>query len=223
MANKGFHTGRPLPRDRPAFLGRGYGEHVPGRPTYPPFLRPPTSFLPPPTSFLRRQESRGARAGHPQPPLVASPTPPPHRRGASRNARPAAAGPSLLRHQQRLPAHVIPAKAGIQRGMGGAAPNHQPPSHPPLPHPTVGALRESDHPEALEGPSRPRRERPRTHPPSSLRRASPLPHSDKGQEPRRAMDAERMLPRAKTASASSTSSARALSGLTRSTIRRPSP
>ena len=33
-------------------------------------------------------------------------------------------------------------------------PHLQPPSHPQLPHHTVGAVRDSDHPEPLEGPSR---------------------------------------------------------------------
>ena len=54
---------------------------------------PPT----PPSSYWRKPVSRGARRGAPPSP-IASPTP--RRRGGSRTARPAAAGPSLHRHQQ---------------------------------------------------------------------------------------------------------------------------
>ena len=79
-----------------------------------------------------------------EPPLPPSHSRLPHSSGTLTPPPPAAlAGPNT--------ATVLPAKAGIQ-GRVASLPHHQPPSHPQLPHHTVGAVRDSDHPEPLEPP-----------------------------------------------------------------------
>ena len=97
------------------------------------------------------RRGHGRRAGHPDRHCIPD-SPTPRRRGASRSARPAAAGPSPLHHQQPPPARrttprVIPAKAGIQRGAarGVSIPHRIPYS------PTVGPHRDSVRPEPVEG------------------------------------------------------------------------
>ena len=158
---------------------RKSGNHAPNPHPPPPRTPHRPSRTPPRASFLRRQESRGARRGAPPPKPPSLPRLPKPRRGGSRTARPAAAGPSPLRHHQPLPTPtppiVLPALPHERHSCEGRNPEGRgagrlrPPSHPPLP--VVGAVCEpplppqrDPHPTASINPRRP------PHPPSSFPR-----------------------------------------------------
>ncbi len=94
----------------------------------------------------------------------------PRRRGGSRTARPAAAGPSPPNHKQpRHTPHLH--RRSRERGnpgQGRGAGRLRPPSHPPLP--IARALPDTVRPEPVEGPHRHQHPPPPRTPPSSYLR-----------------------------------------------------
>ena len=168
MANKGAQSGRPPLGGRPVFwaaivVSMPPSTHLPvvPAPTPPaPILPPLASFLPPSRVIPAKAGiQRGMGGAPPNPPHarlpLAFPTPLTHRRGDSRSARPAAAGPPpSATSSPRRPIHPPSSyrRKPVSRGARhGASPS--PPSHPP--HPTVRALPASVRPEPVEGPPTP--------------------------------------------------------------------
>ena len=167
----------PTPHVSPAAPTEGQGQAGPSPTLFVMPAHPPRSFLPtlfvipahPPRHSCEGRNPEGRRRGGPSSPLSLSSlasrshprlSPTPCRRGGSRTARPAAAGPSTHRHQhprRPTPPLVVPANAGIQ-GRGAAWGVSVRPRIPPLP--TVCALPDSVRPEPVEGPL----QRPRSRP-----------------------------------------------------------
>ena len=176
MANKGFHTGRSLPRGRPVHF-------------VPPNARQPCPLLrhscesrnpegqdrgaspPPPTTIpsLSSQRTVGAIRESDHLEALEGPSRP-------RRERPRPRPPALAVHAPQLspfPPHPLRHSCEGRNPEGPCGkwhPLYRPTTIPSLSSQrTVGAIRESNHPEALEacpegtrrGPSRPRRQRPR--------------------------------------------------------------